>query len=194
MWIEGMGELPGQLIVISGPSGSGKSTVIRRALETSSLKVRLSVSATTRRPRAGEQDRVDYIFLDRAGFNAQAERGAFLEWAEYNGNYYGTPGAPVFESLAQGWLVLLEIDVQGALQVRDRAPTSYFVFVRTSDFRSLERRLRGRASESDEAIHHRLRQARRELAEAHWYDAQLANDDLDGCVGQLVRILQSFQP
>ena len=113
MWVEGRGRLPGQLIVVSGPSGCGKSTVIRGALGRADLDVQLSVSATTRERRPGEQDGVDYYFMDFDGFRGHIDRGEFLEWAEYNANFYGTPSVPVFDALAAGRSVILEIDVRG---------------------------------------------------------------------------------
>jgi guanylate kinase len=191
MWVEGTGQVPGQLVVVSGPSGCGKSTVIRRALARPELKVQLSVSATTRPIRPGEQAGVDYFFLTADEFRASIDRGEFLEWAEYNDNLYGTPAGPVYQALAGGRSVLLEIEVKGALQVRQHAPSALFVFVRTPTFRTLEERLRGRGTESEATILRRLRKGREELAEAHWYDVQLVNDDLDLCVDAFVQVLES---
>jgi guanylate kinase len=192
MWVEGWGDLPGQLVVVSGPSGCGKSTVIRRALECGEVKAELSVSATTRAPRPGERPGVEYHFLNTEEFQSAREAGEFLEWAEYNGHFYGTPARPVYESLAAGRGVVLEIEVQGALQVRKHAPTALFVFIRTPEFRNLEARLHGRGTENEAVIHRRLCKAREELAEAHWYDVQLVNDDLDRCVGQFTRLLSDY--
>jgi guanylate kinase len=190
MWVEGRGQLPGQLVVVSGPSGCGKSTVIRRALDRPELAVRLSVSATTRPARPGEKEGVDYFFLSSAAFQDAIDRGEFLEWAEYNQNRYGTPAGPVYEALAAGQSVLLEIEVQGAKQVRQHAPSALFVFIRTRTFRVLEQRLRARGTETDDVVFRRLRKGREELAEAHWYDHQLCNDDLDDCVETFVQILK----
>jgi guanylate kinase len=190
MWVEGWGYLPGQLVVVSGPSGCGKSTVIRGALGRANLNIQLSVSATTRKPRPGEQDGVHYYFQDVATFQAGIDEGTFLEWAEYNHNLYGTPAAPVFEALKTGKSVLLEIEVQGAKQIRSNAPSALFVFIRTPCFRTLEERLRGRGTETEPAILRRLKKAREELAEAHWYDVQLINDDFDRCVEQFVKVLK----
>jgi guanylate kinase len=190
MWVEGWGDLPGQLVVVSGPSGSGKSSVIRAALETGALNARLSVSATTRDPRPGEQDGVDYHFLSADEFGAMRGSGGFLETAQYNKNFYGTPAEPVYEALRAGQSVILEIEVQGALQVRDSAPTAFFLFIKTPTFRVLETRLRGRGTETGPSILRRLKAARAELAEAHWYDRVLVNDDFDGCVGDFIRVLK----
>ena len=191
MWVAGRGELKGQLVVVSGPSGCGKSTLIRRALEDPAMKhLDLSISATTRPRRPGEQDGVDYHFMSLQEFQAVRDRD-FLEWAEYNGHYYGTPAKPVLTALAGGRSVLLEIEVKGALQIRDTAPSAFFVFIRTPTFRTLEERLRQRGTEDDSAIHRRLKKAREELAESHWYDVQVINDDLGRSVEDFTSALRS---
>jgi guanylate kinase len=190
MWVEGWGHLPGQLVVVSGPSGCGKSTIIRSALDRPGLAVQLSVSATTRARRPGETQGIHYYFMDVDQFEAMRDRGEFLEWAEYNERYYGTPAIPVYQALSAGRSVLLEIEVNGALQVRRHAPGALFVFIRTPTFRALEERLRARGTEDDATILRRLRKAREELAEAHWYDVQLVNDDFDGCLDQFVQVLK----
>jgi guanylate kinase len=191
MWVEGWGHLRGQIVVVSGPSGSGKSTIIRRALESPGLNIELSVSATTRPGRPGERDGVDYHFVSPDEFAADRSRDGFLEWAEYNGHWYGTPARPVFDALAAGRSVLLEIEVQGALQIFNAAPSAFFVFFRTPSFRILEERLRARGTEDEPGILRRLRKARQELAEANRYDLQLINDDLDRCVEDFVSALRS---
>lgn len=189
MWVDGLGHLPGQLVVVSGPSGCGKSSVIRSALEGGGLNARLSVSATTRAPRPGELEGVDYEFMSVDAFLAYRDEGRFLEWAEYNGNSYGTPKKTVYETLATGKSVILEIEVHGALLVREQSPTALFVFIKTPTFRVLEERLRHRGTETEAVILRRLRTARKELAEAHWYDHQIVNDDFDACVEQFTRLL-----
>jgi guanylate kinase len=192
MWVAGRGELKGQLVVVTGPSGSGKSTLIRRALAHPGMSnLQLSVSATTRPPRPGEQDGVDYHFLTRDQFDTKRRANDFLEWAEYNGHWYGTPAQRVFDALTAGKSVLLEIEVNGALQVRKMAPASFFVFIRTPSFRILEQRLLLRGTDNEASIHRRLIKARDELAEAHWYDVQLINDDLDRCVEEFIEALRS---
>ena len=191
MWVEGRGNLPGQLVVVSGPSGSGKSSVIRKVLERSELNLTLSISGTSRAPRLGDVDGVDYYFKSQTAFREAIDRGDFLEWAEYNDQYYGTPAAPVFERLEAGGSVLLEIEVAGALQIRERVPSAYFVFMRTPTFRDLETRLQARGTETDAQIFRRLRKARVELAEAHWYDATLVNDDFNACVEALTQLLKA---
>jgi guanylate kinase len=191
MWVEGWGHLSGQLVVISGPSGSGKSTIIRRALGHPGLNLELSVSATTRPPRPGEKHGSEYIFMRTDEFLAARDQGKFLEWAEYNGNYYGSPAQPIYKALAAGKAVLLEIEVNGALLVRRHAPSSLFVFIKTPTFQTLEQRLRGRGTEEEPAILRRLRRAREELAEAHWYDFVIVNDDLERCVDAFVDVLET---
>jgi guanylate kinase len=190
MWFEKWGQLPGQLVVVSGPSGSGKSSVIREALKCPDLNINLSVSGTTRPPRPGEKDGADYYFYNRDEFIGYRDRGHFLEWAEYNGNLYGTPAAPVCQALETGKSVILEIEVQGALQIRNNAPSALFIFIRTPKFRDLEERLRRRGTEMEPAILRRLRKAREELAEAHWYDYQITNDNLDACVAEFITVLR----
>ncbi|MFO0908414.1 MAG: guanylate kinase [Isosphaeraceae bacterium] len=195
MLVEGRGRLPGQLVVVSGPSGSGKSTVVRRALDRGLRRkpgtLRLSVSATTRSMRPGETEGIDYYFLEHSAFEAAIGRNEFLEYATYNDHLYGTPARPVIESLASGETILLEIDVQGAIQVRRHTPGALFVFIRTPTFRVLEDRLSGRGTETELSLFRRLRRAREELAEAHWYDVQLTNDDLNRCVDEFLAVLES---
>jgi guanylate kinase len=192
MWVEGWGHLPGQLVVVSGPSGCGKSTLIQRVLERSELNLQLSVSVTTRERRPDEVEGVHYYFKPYEDFRAAVQRGEFLESAEYNTHHYGTPARPVFEALSLGKSVVLEIEVIGALQVRNSAPSALFVFIRTPTFRVLEERLRRRSTETEPVILGRLRRARMELAEAHWYDCQLVNDDLDACAEQFITLLKSY--
>jgi len=189
MWIEGFGDLPGHLVVISGPSGSGKSTLVRRILDRADIKATHSISATTRPPRPGEIEGESYRFLSRDEFSAIQDRGGFFETAEFAGNLYGTPVAPVAEALRAGGCVLLEIEVQGAMQVRDRAPSALFIFIDAPRFWELERRLRARGTEDDSSIHRRLVRARWERDHAHCYDSVLINDDLDLTVERLARLL-----
>jgi guanylate kinase len=192
MWVAGRGELKGQLVVVSGPSGSGKGTLIRRALADPTMKdLELSISATTRPQRPGERDGIHYYFLSRDEFDRSVSAGDFLEWADYNDHRYGTPAQRVFDALSAGKSVLLEIDVNGALQVRKLAPSAFFVFIRTPSFRTLEQRLLLRATESESSLHRRLIRAREELAQAHWYDVQLVNDDLDRSVEAFLGVLRS---
>jgi guanylate kinase len=176
-------------MVISGPSGSGKSTLVKRVLDRMAPRVRLSVSATTRAPRAGECEGVEYHFLTREQFRDAVEHGDFLECAEFAGNRYGTPWAEL-ERPAE--CVLLEIEVQGALQVRARKPEALLVWIDVPSVEVLERRLRERRTESPEALERRLAQARWELGQAHLYDRRILNDDLDRAAGALVDLLNQY--
>ena len=168
----------GNLFVVSGPSGTGKGTLIARLLE-EVPDAWLSVSATTRRPRPGEEEGVSYYFLTKEEFLSLAEEGGFLEWAEYSGNCYGTPRASVEREMAAGRQVILEIEVQGALQVREKMPEAHLVFIEPPSLEELERRLRGRGTDTDEVVRVRLADARQEIREARWFDSLILNDDLD---------------
>lgn len=175
----------GNLFVVSGPSGTGKGTLIARLLE-EVPDAWLSVSATTRRPRPGEEEGVSYYFLTKEEFSSLAEEGGFLEWAEYSGNCYGTPRASVEREMAAGRQVILEIEVQGALQVREKMPEAHLVFIEPPSLEELERRLRGRGTETDDVVDMRMRTALVELSQKMEYDYQLVNDDLDEATRQLV--------
>lgn len=181
---------PGRLYVLSGPSGSGKSTLASRALAALVPGVRLSVSATTRSPRPGERDGVDYYFLSHEEFTARRDEGQFLEWAEVHGRLYGTPAAPVLESLRAGQSVLLEIDVQGALQVAAKFPEAILIFVDVPSMEILESRLRGRGTDDEATVQRRLEAARAELELAARYHFRVVNDDLDRAVDRLTTLLR----
>lgn len=175
----------GVLVVIAGPSGVGKGTVHARVLAALDDAV-LSVSATTRPPRPGEVDGVAYHFVTEAGFEELVATGALLEWATYAGYRYGTPRGPVEAAVAAGEVVILDIEVQGALQVKDQDPHALLVFLRPPSMDELERRLRGRGTETDEVVTRRLARAREELAAAHRFDVEVVNDDLDACVAEVL--------
>ena len=181
--------LPGRLVVVSGASGTGKSTLVKRALERPDVPARLSISATTRAMRPGEVEGADYYFLSREDFEARRDRGEFLEWAEVHGNLYGTPAGPVAESLRRGKSVVLEIDVQGGFQVRERVPSAVLVFVHAPSMEVLEARLRARCTDDDATIARRLANARGEITLASRYDYQIVNDDLETAVAALAAIL-----
>ena len=180
---------PGPLVIVSGPSGSGKSTLIDRVLNVKRWPLRLSISATTRRARPGEQDGVHYYFWSPEQFEQELQAGAFLEWAEVHGFRYGTLKREVEPFRQQGEGVILDIDVQGAQAVRQQFPEAVRVFVRTSEFESYAERLRRRASESEGKIQERLATAQRELACAEEYDFQIINDDLTVAVDSFREIL-----
>jgi guanylate kinase len=165
---------------------------VRRLVTRPDSKTRLSVSATTRSPRPGEEHGREYYFLSRQEFESSRERDEFLESAEVHGNFYGTPSAPVRDTLSQGDCVILEIDVQGALQVLERYPSSVLVFVNTPSFEVLEARLRGRSTEDESMIQVRLGNARAEIALSHRYHHQLINAELDQAVDDLASLLSSL--
>jgi len=179
----------GPLIIVSGPSGSGKSTLIRRLLDAPAWPLRLSVSVTTRPPRPGEQDGIDYHFWSMADFEKHRDRGRFLEWAQVHGNYYGTLVDEVTPYREKGMGVLLDIDVQGAEKIRTQCTDAVSIFIRTSRFETLEQRLRERHTEAEEVIQRRLRNARAELARAGEYNYQVINDDLDAALANLRGII-----
>lgn len=166
----------GKLIVVSGPSGAGKSTLIRQALD-AIPELAYSVSATTRKPREGEVDGRDYVFLSRERFERWIEEGRFLEWAEYSGNLYGTPEDKVEEYLEEGRSVILEIELQGARMVREKRPDAVMVFVRAPDLEETRKRLLGRATETAEALEARMTTALSEVAARDEFDHEIVNSE-----------------
>jgi guanylate kinase len=183
-----MGDAPAAaLVVLSGPSGVGKSTVVK-ALRAEHPEVWLSVSATTRFPRPGETDGVHYRFVSREEFAELVESGGLLEWAEFAGNLYGTPRQPVLDHLAAGRPVVLEIDLQGARQVRALMPGAKLVFLAPPSWDELVRRLTGRGTEDAAVVEKRLAVAREELAAEPEFDVTLVNTSVPDVVGQLVAL------
>jgi guanylate kinase len=187
--------MTGKLIVISGPSGAGKTTLLKRLYAATPVALLTSVSATTRAPRPGEADGIDYHFLTKDEFARRRERGEFLECFEvyHRGDWYGTLKSEVAPRLAAGKWVVLEIDVQGTLAVLDHYPNAVTIFVRPSSLAELERRLRDRGTESEAAIERRLEVARRELASADRYRYQVVNDNVEAALKQLRDILSSLE-
>lgn len=177
----------GPLVIVSGPSGSGKSTLIRRVMDEQPFPLRLAVSVTTRAPRIDEVEGRDYWYWPRERFEMELVRGAFLEHATVHGQYYGTPRSEVDGYREKGIGVLLDIDVQGAEQVRPMYPDHLSIFVILSKVEMYEERLRRRASETEATIARRLETARRELARVSEYQHVIVNDDdrLDAATGEL---------
>jgi guanylate kinase len=184
---------PGIIVIISGPSGVGKSTIVRALRTRCGLGLTLSVSATTRSPRQGERDGVDYFFLSQQEFRRRRDAGEFLECFEVfaTGEWYGTLRSEVDRGLREGRSVILEIDVQGAKQVMELRSDVISIFVQPSSTEVLESRLRGRGTESDQVIQRRLERSRRELAAAHLYDFQVINDDLNRVVDEICSLIKS---
>ena len=179
----------GILFVLSGPSGSGKGTAIKELMGRRPLK--LSVSATTRAPRPGEVDGVQYYFLSKEEFERRIADGEMLEYVNYCGNYYGTPKAPVEESLAAGQDVLLEIEVTGAKNIRTLAPEATLLFVIPPSMKELRRRLGGRGTEDAATIERRLAVAKEELRQYGLYDYVVLNDTVESCADQIETIMEA---
>ena len=181
----------GNLFVVSGPSGAGKGTLLSQVIERIP-DAWVSVSATTRSPRPGEIEGVHYFFLDTDHFKSLVEQDGFLEWAQVHDNYYGTLKQSVIDHMNAGDQVILEIDVQGALQVRKALPEAHLVFIEPPSLEELERRLRQRGTETDDVISSRMKTAEVELAQKMEYDVQVVNDDLERAVDELVEVINSF--
>lgn len=180
----------GVLIILSGPSGCGKGTVLSRLLSARDDTV-LSVSMTTRAPRPGDVDGVHYHFRTREEFEQTIAADGLLEYAEYNGNYYGTPIEPIERHLAAGTNVVLEIEVQGAKKVMARCPDHVSIFILPPSIEELERRLRGRGTEDDEVIARRMKAAEEELRNAEHYQYVVLNDDVDAAVSRVNSIIDA---
>ena len=178
----------GELIVLSGPSGVGKSTVIAELMG-SRDNLYFSVSFTTRQPRVGEADGINYNFVDRAEFERMIAAGELLEYAEYVGNYYGTSLKPIQDKLDAGVDVLLDIEVQGAAKVRAKCPEAVLIFIIPPSFEELSRRLHSRATDAEEVIQGRLQKARDEYQEIVKYDYLVVNDTVSNAAAEIVAIL-----
>lgn len=178
----------GKLIVLTGPSGVGKGTLVKSLLQ-SHPELVLSISMTTRCPRPGEVEGENYYFVDRDKFQQMIETQDLLEWAEFAGNFYGTPRLPVIENIKQGKLVLLEIEVQGARQIQQTFPEALRIFILPPSMTELEKRLRGRGHDSEEAIVKRLQRATQEVEVAEEFDVKLMNDNLEMALQSLEKVL-----
>lgn len=180
----------GTLYVFTGPSGAGKGTVLGRLVKEDD-RLFFSISATTRAPRPGEQDGVHYYFLEKSDFENKIAQGAFLEHAQYVGNYYGTLEAQVNEKLEEGFDVILEIEVQGAMQIKQKRPDAVLVFIAPPSFEELAARLRGRGTEDEAKVQKRLETAKGELAQQDKFDYVVVNDTVDRAVDEIKGILAS---
>lgn len=180
----------GILCIVSGPSGSGKTTLCR-AMSAADPGCAYAVSCTTRKPRAGEVDGRDYHFLSREDFEARTTRGELLEWAEVHGNLYGTAMIELMRAREQGVDLLLDLDVNGAAQVRQKLPEAVTVFILPPSYPVLEQRLRGRGQDDEATIQRRLSAAGREMGAFWHYDYAIVNDDLDACVRELKSIIRA---
>ncbi len=180
--------MAGRLLVVSGPSGSGKSSIVRELLDR--LDIEFSVSATTRLPRPGERHGDHYDFVSLRDFESMIENGELIEWAQYNNRYYGTPAAPIEAAIDEGRDILLEIEIQGARQIREQRPDALMFFVAPPSMEELDSRLRRRGDTSDEDIEDRLEIARSEMEESSsLFDHIVVNEDLDSAVEQMVGLI-----
>ena len=178
----------GKFFVLSGPSGAGKGTICKRLLEETD-KLDLSVSMTTRKPRVGETEGVSYYFTEKEVFQEHIKKGNLLEYAEVYGNYYGTPKTPVLDKLSRGIDVILEIDMQGALKVKESYPDGVFIFILPPSMTELRKRLTGRGTETAEAIELRLGEALKELSYIDKYDYCVVNGVLEEAVARVKAIV-----
>ena len=180
----------GQLIVLSGPSGCGKGTILKEMLRTEE-KMKLSISLTTRSPRPGETDGIDYFYVSKEQFEKMVDDGAVLEHAEYCGNYYGTPRSNVENWRAEGYHVILEIEPQGAFQIKKNCPDATMIFILPPSLKELKRRLTDRGTEDEATVKKRLDAAIREMEQAFQYDYVVVNDALPIAVEDVRAIIRS---
>lgn len=183
----------GRLIVLTGPSGVGKGTLVR-SLRQRHPNLYLSISVTTRSPRPGEVEGKNYYFVSRSQFEQMVVNGELLEWAEFAGNYYGTPRLPVIQKIQQGKWVLLEIELKGARQIRQTFPEALNIFLLPPSLRELEYRIRNRGQDSEEAIVRRLNRAKEEIAAADEFDIQIVNDNFEDALRQIEAALLMPEP
>lgn len=187
-------KVEGRLIVLTGPSGVGKGTLLRSLMQ-SHPELYLSVSATTRAPRPKEINGKNYYFVSRSEFEQMLKADELLEWAEYAGNYYGTPRQQVEEKIQQGKWVILEIELEGARQIAKSFPSALRIFISPPSFTELEKRMRGRGQDAEEAIAKRLSHAKTEIAAADEFDLQIINDDFDTALHSIEEaIFSATQP
>ena len=178
-----------KLIIITGPSGVGKGTVVKELLDRNK-DIWLSISATTRNPRVGEKDGLNYYFISEERFKDMIDKKEFLEWAQFAGNYYGTPLSTVNEKIEKGFIVLLEIEVEGAKQIKEKFPEALSIFLLPPSKAELEKRIRNRGTEKEEAIDRRLTRADYEIASSDEFDFVLTNHDVDETVKEVFKIIK----
>ena len=179
-----------KLIIITGPSGVGKGTVVKELLNRNN-DIWLSISATTRNPRIGEKDGENYYFINDEKFKDMIDKKEFLEWAQFAGNYYGTPLSTVNEKIEKGFVVLLEIEVEGAKQIKEKFPEALSIFLLPPSKAELEKRIRNRGTEKEEAIDRRLSRADYEISSSDQFDFVLTNHDVDETVKGVFKIIES---
>ncbi len=179
-----------RLIILTGPSGVGKGTVVKEILD-KDKNICLSVSATTRNPRKGEKEGENYYFLSEENFKEMINKNLFLEWAKFAGNYYGTPLSFVKDKIEDGFIVLLEIEVEGAKQIKDKFPDSLSIFILPPSKGELERRIRNRGTEKEEAINRRLSRSTYEIASSDEFDFKVTNRDVDETAERIIKIIRS---
>ncbi len=182
----------GRLYILSGPAGVGKGTVLRRVFEKLDNIV-YSVSCTTRAPRPGERDGVNYIFMDEPSFKKMVGEGRFIEWANVHGHFYGTRKDIVEETLRQGKDVLLEIDVQGASQVKGKMPEAVMIFIQPPSFEELVRRLQKRGTEGPEELKLRISNAKTEMSHADEYEYMIINDKIEKAADDFIKIVKKYR-
>ena len=181
----------GILMVMSGFSGAGKGTIVKRLLEKYPDEYKLSISATTRQPRVGETHGKEYFFLTKEEFISRMKEDGFIEWAEYVGNYYGTPKAYIEEELAKGSNIILEIEMQGALEVRKKFKDALLLFITPPDYKTLKERLVNRGTEDMETINNRLRRAVKETGYIEQYNNVIVNNDVEEAADEIHNIVQN---
>ena len=179
----------GLLFIISGPAGSGKGTIVSRVRELAQFD--FSVSATTRKPRPNEENGIHYYFIDKAEFEHKIENGEMLEYAQYVGNYYGTPKKPVEDALAAGRIIILDIEVKGALQVKEKMPDAVMIYILPPDYETLLARIRGRGTETEEVIQNRMNEAKTEIQTFPKYDYVVINDKVEDAAADVLSILHT---
>jgi guanylate kinase len=183
---------PGRLFVISAPSGAGKTTLRKAALERFK-KIRYSTSYTTRQPRAGENDHIDYHFISKAEFKRGIETGRWAEWAQVHGNYYGTSAEFIAKELAAGRDILLDIDIQGTIQILKRFPTSITIFIMPPSLEELKKRLVERGTDSQTVVQRRMSNAKAEMARKDMYRHIIVNDRLESATAELIALIESYR-